>query len=68
MFVSLTNSSLQEGSPCIDKGSSSALPEDISDLDDDGDTEERIPLDLAGNDRKNNGSSPDMGAYEFQGN
>jgi len=41
--------SLQPTSPCIDSGLSSAVPADIHDLDGDGDTTEKLPLDFAGN-------------------
>ncbi len=68
---------LQPGSPCIDAGDNSAVPEDAADLDGDGDTTELLPLDLAGEARfadapdtsdTGEGSPPivDMGAYEFQ--
>jgi hypothetical protein len=64
------------GSPCIDAGSSPAVPADIADLDGDGNTSEPTPLDLAGKKRfvddprtPNTGipGSPvvDMGAYEY---
>jgi len=39
--------SLQPDSPCINAGSSGLLPSDEADLDEDGDTEEPLPLDLA---------------------
>ena len=42
---------LQAGSPCIDAGDSSAVPADVADLDDDGDTTEQLPFDLDGNTR-----------------
>ena len=42
---------LQPGSPCIDAALNSAVPADTTDLDDDGDTSEPIPLDLDGNAR-----------------
>jgi hypothetical protein len=38
-------------SPCIDAGDNTAVPADTLDLDNDGDTEEPIPIDLAGNPR-----------------
>ena len=64
------------GSPCIDAGLSSALPDDPSDVDGDGDFNENWPLDLDGKARfiRNLGPgvcSPfeecpvDMGAYEY---
>jgi hypothetical protein len=37
---------LSAGSPCIDAGNNTAVPADVADLDDDGDTAERTPLDL----------------------
>jgi hypothetical protein len=52
-------------SPAIDQGNVAHLPADTLDLDDDGDTAEVIPLDLAGNLRVY-GDSVDMGAYEVQ--
>jgi len=66
------------GSPCIDAGANSALPEDAFDLDMDGDLSEPIPIDLGGRPRfldepgvvdTGNGSGPivDMGAFEFGG-
>jgi len=69
---------LLAGSPCIDAGDSNAVPEDIIDLDGDGDTIEPIPWDLDGHPRfyddpntADTGTSPpptvDMGAYEFGG-
>jgi hypothetical protein len=42
------NLRLSPGSPCIDAGSSLAVPDDWADLDGDGDTTERTPLDLWG--------------------
>ncbi|MGD8451194.1 MAG: right-handed parallel beta-helix repeat-containing protein [Phycisphaerae bacterium] len=65
-------------SPCIDAANNHALPPDAFDLDDDGDTEEPIPLDLAGHPRlfddpntqdSGLGEPPlaDRGAYEYQG-
>ena len=67
---------LKSGSPLIDAGDNTALPSDFTDLDNDGDTTETLPLDLDGNPRRiddigtadtGNGNSPivDMGAYEF---
>jgi predicted outer membrane repeat protein len=69
---------LQTGSPCIDAGATNAVPADGLDMDDDGDTSERLPLDLAGNprfaddpDTADTGCGEpvkvDMGAYELQG-
>ncbi len=72
---------LGPGSACTDAGSSGLVPEDEFDLDGDGDTAERIPLDLAGNDRFfDDPATPDtglpdppdypevvdMGPYEYQ--
>jgi hypothetical protein len=72
------NFHLSPGSPCIDAADNASVPADLSDLDDDGDTEEPIPFDLDGNPRfvddpetedTGNGEPPivDMGAYEYQG-
>jgi len=54
---------LRSGSPAVDAGDRTALPEDTLDIDIDGDTTEPIPLDLSGNPRVV-GMGPDMGAYE----
>jgi hypothetical protein len=71
---------LLPGSPCIDAGSNLAVPEDVADLDGDGDVEERTPLDLAGRPRFFDDPATvdtgladppdypevvDMGAYEY---
>ena len=72
------NLRLLPGSPCIDAGDNTAVPPDEFDLDNDGDTAEPIPFDLAGLPRfvdepktidTGNGTPPivDMGAYEFTG-
>jgi hypothetical protein len=73
------NLRLSPGSPCIDAGDSNSLPEDITDVDGDDDTDERIPFDINGNLRffddpdtpdTGKGDPPDypevvdMGAYE----
>lgn len=75
-FADATNNdlSLVEGSPAIDAGDNSKVPIDTTDLDQDGDSAEALPLDLAGNPRRNdhpqadtgNGTAPlvDIGAYE----
>ncbi len=56
---------LKPGSPCIDTGSVYvSTVEDPSDMDGDGDTEESPPFDVAGQKRVQ-GNSIDMGAYEF---
>ncbi|MFH1110385.1 MAG: right-handed parallel beta-helix repeat-containing protein, partial [Planctomycetota bacterium] len=67
---------LQAGSPAIDAGNTTTLPTDTYDLDGDGNTIERLSLDLGGNPRVLDdpttadtgvpGSSVvDMGAYEY---
>jgi hypothetical protein len=67
---------LAAGSPCIDAADNAAVPPDEFDLDEDGDTDEPLPLDLAGRARfiddpdtedTGHGDPPivDMGAYEF---
>lgn len=68
------------GSPAIDAGSSPLVPRDSRDLDGDGDTSERLPIDLGGLARilddsgvPDSGTAGDqsavvdIGAYEFQG-
>ena len=55
---------LQAGSLCINAGDNAALPPDITDLDNDGDTTEPIPLDLDGGPRIL-AAVVDMGAYEY---
>lgn len=71
------NLQLLPESPCIDAGDNSIVPADAADLDEDMDTAERTPLDLAQRPRFVNhagsidtgngtGSLVDMGAYEFQ--
>jgi hypothetical protein len=69
------NLELSYESPCIDAGDSNSVPPDYADLDEDGDTSEVTPLDLAGHARFTDdpviadigaGTLPivDMGAYE----
>jgi hypothetical protein len=60
---------LQTDSPCIDTGDNNSVPQDITDLDGDGDVNEPIPFDLDGNPRIADGDGDfiavvDMGAYE----
>jgi predicted outer membrane repeat protein len=68
---------LSPGSPCIDAGHNCALYLDPADLDDDGETEEFMPFDLAMNERfEEDPATPDtglgfapiidIGAYEYQ--
>ena len=67
------------GSPCLDAGDNEQVAADVADLDGDGDTLERMPLDIAGRPRfidipasANTGVADpptypaivDMGAYE----
>lgn len=71
---------LASGSPCIDAADNTAVPADTADLDDDGNTAERIPLDLDGDPRfvddpamtdtgvpdpPDYAEIVDMGTYEF---
>jgi hypothetical protein len=73
---------LSAGSPCIDAGSNGAVPADLTDLDADGDTAERMPFDLFRKPRfvddpatlDTGVADPpdypavvDLGAYEYQG-
>lgn len=51
------------GSPALNAGDNNAVPMDIFDLDDDGDTSEPLPYDLAGADRIQE-RFVDLGAYE----
>ncbi len=54
---------LREDSPAVDAGQAALLPTDFLDLDDDGDTAEPLPVDLAGGPRVE-GGQVDLGAYE----
>jgi hypothetical protein len=80
LFVDPVNGDfrLQVDSPCIDAGANNALGADALDLDEDGDTIERTPLDFAGNPRFTDAGANDdtgcgapvvvdMGLYEIQG-
>ncbi|USN99515.1 MAG: hypothetical protein H6810_02235 [Phycisphaeraceae bacterium] len=71
------NYTLKRFSPCIDAGDNAAVPPDDLDLDADGNTTEKIPLDVYGRDRRHddpdvadtgNGNAPfvDIGAVELQ--
>ena len=55
---------LLEGSPAIDAGNNNNIPIDTSDLDEDENREEALPLDQLGNQRIINGIV-DIGAVEF---
>jgi hypothetical protein len=57
---------LSDGSPCINEGNDSAVPWDLTDLDNDGHDDDpyRTPLDLKYEDRFVD--TVDMGAYEHQ--
>ena len=58
------NFALAGSSPCIDSGDDASLPgEDTLDVDGDGETAERLPLDLGGATRRR-GIRVDMGAFE----
>jgi predicted outer membrane repeat protein len=54
-------------SPAVDAGNNDALPRDSADLDGDGDTAERLPLDLARRARVTGFDRVDLGAYELAG-
>ncbi len=55
---------VQSSSPCVDHGNAELLPADTYDLDADGDTVEKLPLDAQGNPREVR-FALDMGAYEI---
>jgi hypothetical protein len=57
------NLSVQDRSPVIDTGNAALLPADASDIDDDSNSAEPLPLDLAGETRVQ-GEQVDMGALE----
>ena len=72
---------LRAGSPCIDAGDNTWIPADMADLDVDGNTREKMPLDLSGHTRFVNDPATvdtgwpdlptyrqivDMGAFEYQ--
>ncbi|MDJ0582558.1 cadherin domain-containing protein [Crocosphaera sp.] len=65
LFVDAKNDDLRlnTGSPGLDAGNQSLLPADSQDIDGDGNTTERIPLDLSGNSRVS-GTEIDLGTYE----
>ena len=58
-----SNYKLSQSSPCKNAGQTAALPADVADLDWDGNTTEKVPLDLGG-DPRNREFVVDMGAYE----
>lgn len=59
------NLRLGTGSPCIDHGDNTLLPQDFADLDNDGNLKEPLPVDLDGESRVTR-TAVDMGAYEAQ--
>ena len=65
LFVNAKGDDLRvkAGSPALDAGNTNVLPADSRDLDGDGNTTEKIPIDLSGNSR-NVGDEVDLGAYE----
>lgn len=63
LFESGSDFHLQPGSPLVDAGDESYLPQDAVDLDDDGDLAELLSLDLDGFARLA-GFSVDLGVYE----
>lgn len=60
------NLRLGPGSPAIDAGDTAALPQDLTDADDDGNTTETLPIDLDGQPRVQC-AAVDQGAYESAG-
>ena len=54
---------LKAGSPAVDSGDQSAMPADVTDLDQDGNFAETLPDDIAFNPRVE-GNEVDMGVYE----
>jgi hypothetical protein len=64
-FISTADLRLSPDSPCIDAGNAAHLPADSEDIDTDNDTDEPIPLDIAGRTRVVS-TAPDIGAYERQ--
>ena len=69
-FISSVDLHLSASSPCIDRGLNSSLPADVDDIDDDADTEEKLPFDLDAGTRLidgdgNNSEVVDMGSYEY---
>ena len=63
-FANYDGLRLKKDSPAIDSGYNSAIAEDVSDLDEDGNKSERTPIDVVGFRRVQNGTV-DIGAYEF---
>jgi hypothetical protein len=59
------NLRLGPDSRCMDRGDSGSLPQDFADLDNDGNLQEPLPLDLDGRERII-GPGADLGAYEMQ--
>ena len=60
---SVSDYGLDASSPAIDAGDDGLIPSDTADVDDDGNTSETHPLDLAGADRVQD-AQVDIGAYE----
>lgn len=63
LFVDETSYGLGEESPAVDFGLTELLPLDTFDLDDDGNTEEPLPVDLGGRSRIQ-GNEVDLGTFE----